>query len=60
VATSGPIVHPQAINEHGELWWNDIDRGRLLICSPELSGNPNSHLVAKQDELVKEIMNFVL
>jgi hypothetical protein len=23
--------------EHGEPWWNDINRGKLLICLPELS-----------------------
>jgi hypothetical protein len=35
-------VHPQVIYEHGETWWNDINRGRLLIRPPELSGNPTS------------------
>jgi hypothetical protein len=38
----------QAIHEHGEPWWNDIDRGKL-IRPPELSGNPTrSHLVARR------------
>jgi hypothetical protein len=32
-----------------------------LIHPPELSGNPtSSHLVAKQEELAKEIMNLAL
>jgi hypothetical protein len=49
------------IYEHGEPWWNDIDRGKHLILPPELSGNPTtSHLVTNQEELAKEIMNFVL
>jgi hypothetical protein len=25
------------IYEHGEPWWNDVDRGILLICPPERS-----------------------
>jgi hypothetical protein len=34
---------------------------KLLIRQPELSCNPtSSHLVAKQEELAKEIMNFAL
>jgi hypothetical protein len=33
--------------------------GTLLICPPELSGNPTtSHLVAKQEELAKGIMDL--
>jgi hypothetical protein len=33
----------------------------LLIRPPELSGNPTtSYLVAKQDELAKEMMNLAL
>jgi hypothetical protein len=40
------------VYEHGELWQNNISRGKLLIHPPELSGNPtSSHLVSKQDEL---------
>jgi hypothetical protein len=35
------------IYEHGKPQWNDIERGKLLIPPPELSGNPtSSHLVA--------------
>jgi hypothetical protein len=38
--------------EHGELWWNDIRRGKLLIRPPELSGNStSSHLVVNEEEL---------
>jgi hypothetical protein len=55
VATNRPIVHPQVMYEHGEPWWNDSDRGKLLIQPFELSDNhTNSHLVAKQEELAKE------
>jgi hypothetical protein len=33
----------------------------LLICPPQLSGNhTNSHPGAKQEEMVKEIINFAL
>jgi hypothetical protein len=35
--------------------------GENSIHPPELSGNPtNSHLVAKQEELEKKMMNFAL
>jgi hypothetical protein len=51
----------QIIYEHGELWWNDIDGRKLLIRPPEFSGNPtSSRLVAKLEELVKQMMNFGL
>jgi hypothetical protein len=44
-----------------EPWWYDTNRGKLLICPSELPCNPtSSHLVAKQQELANEIMNFVL
>jgi hypothetical protein len=36
---------PQVIYEHGELWQNNVNRGKLLICSPELSGNPTSRAI---------------
>jgi hypothetical protein len=32
----------QAIYEHGEPWWNDTNRGKFLIRTAELSGNPTS------------------
>jgi hypothetical protein len=35
----------QVISEHGEPWWNDIDRGKLLNRPPELSGNPASRVI---------------
>jgi hypothetical protein len=40
---------------------NGIIRGKPLIYPLEHSGNPtSSHLVAKEEELTKEIMNFAL
>jgi hypothetical protein len=49
------------INEQGEPWWNNIDRRKILKHPPELSGKPkSSHIVAKQEEIEKEIMNFAL
>jgi hypothetical protein len=51
----------QVIYEHGELWLNNINKEKLLIRLQEPSGNhTNSHLVAKQDELAKEIINLAL
>jgi hypothetical protein len=41
----GLLFIPQEIYEHGEPWWNDIDRGKLLICPPELSGNPSISVI---------------
>jgi hypothetical protein len=41
----GLLFIPQVIYEHGEQWWNDIDRRKLLICIPELSGNPTSTFI---------------
>jgi hypothetical protein len=38
----GSVVHPSVIYEHGEPWWNDIDRGQFLTCPPELSGKRTS------------------
>jgi hypothetical protein len=40
-----PIFIPQVRYEHGNPWWNDIDRGKALICPPELSGNPTSRFI---------------
>jgi hypothetical protein len=49
------------IYELGETWWNNMKRGKLKILPPELSDNPtSSHLVAKQEELAKEMMNLTL
>jgi hypothetical protein len=32
----GLLFIPEAICEHEELWWNDYDRGKLLICPPDM------------------------
>jgi hypothetical protein len=36
------------IHEHGELWWNDIDRAEFLIRPAELSGNPTKRVIWQQ------------
>jgi hypothetical protein len=36
---------PQVIYQHGELSWDELDRGKLLIRLPELSGNPTSRVI---------------
>jgi hypothetical protein len=33
------------INGHREPFWNDLNRGKLLIHPPELSGNPTSRVI---------------
>jgi hypothetical protein len=58
---TGLLLTLQMIYEHGEPYCNAVDWGKLLICPPEPSGNTNSsHLVAKQEELTKEMMAFTL
>jgi hypothetical protein len=37
---------PQVIYEHGEPWWNDVDRGKLLTHPPELSGSHTSTVIS--------------
>jgi hypothetical protein len=40
---------PQMIYKHGEPWWNDVNRGKLLIHLPELwQSYQQSHLVASR------------
>jgi hypothetical protein len=39
---TGLLFIPQVIYKHGEPWWNEVDRGQLMIRPPELSGNPTS------------------
>jgi hypothetical protein len=34
--------------EHEEPWWNDVNRGKLLICPKQLSGNPTSRVIRGQ------------
>jgi hypothetical protein len=58
---TGISLIPQVIYEHGPPWWNDINKGKLLIHPPVLSDNPTrSHLVAKQEELANKMINFAL
>jgi hypothetical protein len=42
---TGLLFIPQMLYEHGGTWWNDVDRGKLLIRPPELSGNPTSRII---------------
>jgi hypothetical protein len=46
------LIISQVTCGHGEPWWNDTGKGKLLIRPPERSGNPtSSHLAEKQEEL---------
>jgi hypothetical protein len=42
---TGLLFIPQVIYEHGDPWWNKIDRGKLLIFPQELSGNPTTRVI---------------
>jgi hypothetical protein len=53
------LFFPQVIYEHGELGWNDINRGKLLIRPAELwLSYQQIHLVARHKEMAKEMMNL--
>jgi hypothetical protein len=58
----GLLFIPRLIYEYGQQWWNDdVDKWKLPICPPELWQFYHlSNLVAKQDEMAKEIMNLAL
>jgi hypothetical protein len=51
----------QVIDEHGEPWWNDVNKAKLLIHPPELSGNPTSAPTQQQIRRIwtKEMMDLV-
>jgi hypothetical protein len=56
---TGLFIIPHVIYKQGEPRWNDTDRREFLISPPEFSGkSTTSHLIAKQEELAKEIMNL--
>jgi hypothetical protein len=38
----GKRAYCSSPSEHGELWWNDIGRGKAMIRPPELSDSINS------------------
>jgi hypothetical protein len=42
---SSLLFIPQVIYKHGKPWWNNVDRGKLLIHPPELCGNPTSSII---------------
>jgi hypothetical protein len=55
------VFIPHVIHGHGKPWWNDIDRGGLLIHPTALwESYQRGHLVAQREELAKEIMNLAL
>jgi hypothetical protein len=47
----GILFIPQVIYERGELWWSDLNRGRLLIRQSALW--QLYHLVANQEDMGK-------
>jgi hypothetical protein len=52
---------PLEIYEHAALWWNDIDRGSFLfVHQRSLWNHTSSHLLEKQEELAKEIINLAI
>jgi hypothetical protein len=49
------------IYEYEHPWWNDVDREKLLIRPPELSGNPTRRLIWQQaGKRAKGMMNLAL
>jgi hypothetical protein len=43
--STGISLIPQVIYEHGPPWWNDINKGKLLIHPPVLSDNPTRRVI---------------
>jgi hypothetical protein len=39
---AGLLFIPEVVYEHGDAWWNGIDRGQLLIRPSELSSYPTT------------------
>jgi hypothetical protein len=60
-AISGPIVHLRVTFERGELWWRcrSGKASSWLVHQSSMSATIR-HLVAKQEELAKEIINLAL
>jgi hypothetical protein len=53
---TGLLFIHQVMYVHGEPRWINIDKGKLPIRPPELSGHPTSnHLVVSQEELLKKL-----
>jgi hypothetical protein len=48
--TSGPIVHPAMIYEHGEQQWNDINRGKPNNSEKNRSQYHTVHLKSDMDD----------
>jgi hypothetical protein len=56
---TGQLLIPQVTYEHREPWWNDIDNGKYDSSTwGPWQSYKHEHLVAKQEELAKEIMNL--
>jgi hypothetical protein len=41
----GLLFIPQVIYDYEGTWWNGIDREKLMIRPPELSGNSTSRVI---------------
>jgi hypothetical protein len=48
------------ILEYGELWWNDINRRKLLLRPPEVSDNSNFRVFEERSRrnMAKDMLNF--
>jgi hypothetical protein len=56
----GLLFIPQVIYEHVEPWWNINGKTPDSSTTALWQSYQQSHLVAKQEELSKEIMNLAL
>jgi hypothetical protein len=54
----GLLFSPQVIYEHGELWWNDIDRKTTDLSTRALAILPAESSGSSQEEQAKEMMNL--
>jgi hypothetical protein len=62
LATNGPIVHASGdkLYKHGDPWWNDRGKASDSSTTAIWQSYQQSHLVAKQEDLAKEIMNLAI
>jgi hypothetical protein len=56
----GLLFIPQVMYEHGELWWNDVEWGKLIHQSAVWQSYQQGHLVASQEDLGKGNYGFYL
>jgi hypothetical protein len=58
--TTGLLFIPQVIYEHGEPWWNDVNRGNSWLVHPSSLAILPAKSSGRKQNWAKRIMNFAL